>query len=174
MRPGSFVLVTGASGSGTTTLAAALAAHLGWRHLDLDDYYWLPSSPPYRHKREAGERLEMCLRDLHASPCAVVSGSMVNWGPALEDAFDLIVFLYLPAQVRIERLRSRELQRFGAADPAFLQWAAEYDAGPAEGRSLAKHRAWLAQRSCPVLRIEEDLSVPARLQRVLNAMRGVA
>ena len=33
------VHIVGASGAGTTTLAAALAGGIGARHLDTDDYY---------------------------------------------------------------------------------------------------------------------------------------
>lgn len=73
------ILITGASGSGTTTLAQAIAKRLCWAHLDLDDYYWLPTSPPYRKKREAAERLATCLRDLRAAPEDVVSGGLVGW-----------------------------------------------------------------------------------------------
>src|SRR6478609_161264 len=130
------VLITGASGSGTTTLARAIGEHLHWTHLDLDDYYWLPTSPPYREKRERYERLSICLRDLRAARSAVVSGSLVAWGAELEDAFDLVVFLYLPREIRVDRLRKRETER-GLADPAFLEWAGQYDEGPPEGRSLA-------------------------------------
>jgi adenylate kinase family enzyme len=164
------ILVTGASGSGTTTLAQALAGLLQWKHLDLDDYYWLPTSPPFQAKRGPAERFSSCLRDLHAAPDTVVSGSLVGWGQALEDAFDLVVFLYLPSDIRVERLRRRETERLGAADPMFLEWAALYDSGPPEGRSLAKHQAWLAQRRCPVLRLEGDLTVEERVRRVLDAL----
>ncbi len=38
--------ITGASGSGTSTLAAALAVALGGVHLEADDYYWLSTSSP--------------------------------------------------------------------------------------------------------------------------------
>jgi len=162
--------ITGGSGSGTTTLGRELAEHLQFVHMDGDDYYWLPTSPPFREKREAGSRLSALLNDLRAAPSAVVSGSVVGWGPDIEDAFDLVVFLYLPAQMRVERLRARELERFGAADPAFLEWAAQYDEGRLDGRSLAKHDAWLAARKCPVLRLEGDLSVSDRMRLVQQAM----
>jgi hypothetical protein len=168
--PPTRILVLGASGSGTTTLGAALAGHLGWTHLDTDDYFWLPTRPPYQHRRDPPERLALAVRDLQAAGQAVVSGSIGGWGTALEDAFDLVVFLYLPAEVRVDRLRQRETGRYGAADAAFLEWAAQYDAGPPEGRSLAKHTAWLAQRQCPVLRLEEDLSVAERVRRVLAVL----
>ncbi|MES2099683.1 MAG: AAA family ATPase [Pseudomonadota bacterium] len=162
--------ITGASGSGTSTLGAALATELGGVHLDADDYYWLPTAPPFLHKRPAAERLDLLLADLQAHPTCVLAGSVVGWGAALEDAFDLVVFLYLDAAIRLERLRRRETEQLGHADPAFLAWAAQYDAGPPVGRSLAKHRAWLARRSCRVIELSGDLSVRARVAAVLQAL----
>jgi adenylate kinase family enzyme len=50
------VHILGASGSGTTTLAQALAARLGCPHYDTDHYYWLPSDPPFQHIREREAR----------------------------------------------------------------------------------------------------------------------
>jgi len=166
--------ITGGSGSGTTTLGRKLAEQLGFAHFDGDDYYWQPTSPPYRAKRDPGDRLSAILTDLRGVQNAVVSGSAVGWGEELEDGFDFIVFLYLPAPTRVQRLRTREIERFGAVDPAFLEWAAQYDEGPLEGRSLAKHNAWLAARCCPVIRLEEDLSVDDRIRLVLEAMSNLS
>jgi adenylate kinase family enzyme len=164
------VHITGASGSGATTLGAALARELSLCHTDADNYYWLPTSPPFKEKRSTAERLALLCRDLHSEPGLVLSGSVYGWGSEIEDAFDLVVFLYLPASVRVERLRRREIERCGTADPAFLEWAAQYDEGPSEGRSLAKHNAWLAQRTCPVLRLEQDQTVAERVARVRQAL----
>jgi hypothetical protein len=165
--------ITGGSGSGTTTLGRKLAEQLGFAHFDGDDYYWQPTSPPYQEKREAGERLSKILKDLQTVPNAVVSGSVVGWGRELEDGFDFIVFLYLPASTRVQRLRTREIESFGAVDQAFLEWAAQYDEGPPQGRSLAKHNAWLAVRNCPLVRLEQDLSVDDRIRLVLEAMSNL-
>lgn len=162
--------ITGASGSGCTTLAEALARHLGFRHLDSDTYYWLPTSPPFQLKRPSAERLDRLASDMRSSTDVVLSGSIVGWGPPVEDAFDFIVFLYLPAHIRVSRLRQRELDKYGQVDEAFLEWAGLYDQGPPEGRSYAKHNAWLALRHCPVLRLERDESVQARLGQILPAI----
>lgn len=163
------ILITGAAGSGTSTLAAALANAIQATCIETDDYFWLPSDPPYQHKREGAERSAVLLRDISNSPGAVVAGSLIDWGPELEDAFDLVVFLYIPTELRLARLKLREEARFGNADPAFLAWAAQYDEGTAEGRSLGRHRLWLRQRKCRVLCLEGDLSTEERLQRVLAA-----
>ena len=98
----------------------------------------------------------------------MLAGSIVDWGAELENSFDLIVFLYVDAETRIERLRSREVERFGQANPTFLEWAAQYDEGPSEGRSLAKHRAWLGARVCPIIELHGDLSVSERVAATLR------
>lgn len=162
--------IMGASGTGATTLGHALASELSVQHLDADAYYWLPTSPPFKEKRSTAERLALLSQDLFSPPGAVLSGSITGWGWTLEGDFDLVVFLYLPANIRVARLREREIARYGAADPAFLDWAAQYDAGPSEGRSLAKHEAWLASMTCPVLRLDQDQSVEERLGIVRQAL----
>jgi adenylate kinase family enzyme len=162
------ILITGASGSGTSTLGAALARELGIAHLDADDYYWLPTEPPFTKKRDRAERLSSVLRDVREKQSAVLAGSVMEWGVELENAFDLIVFLYVDAAIRVERLRARELERFGMSDPEFLAWAAQYDEGALDGRSLARHRAWLAARTCPVLELRGDHSVGVRVAAVVK------
>lgn len=51
--------IVGASGSGATSLAAAIATKHGHAHLDTDDFFWLPSDPPYRQRRPADARLAL-------------------------------------------------------------------------------------------------------------------
>lgn len=97
------ILITGASGSGTSTLARALATELSATALDVDDYFWLPTSPPFKSKRNSAERLTLLLHDLAQVDTAMISGSIVDWGLALEDSISMIVFLTVPAEIRVER-----------------------------------------------------------------------
>ncbi|WP_407362339.1 AAA family ATPase [Pseudomonas luteola] len=169
------ILITGASGSGTTTLGVALANRLHGVALDADGYYWLPTETPYTQRRDKFERNALLIKDMQVSETVIISGSIMNYGDYLENLFDLIVFLYLPAEIRIPRLKAREEARFGSASPEFLDWAAQYDSGPAVGsRSLANHTAWLCQRTCPVLRLEGDMTVEARVRRVVAELKRLA
>ena len=167
------ILITGAAGSGTSTLANAIAEATQTHALETDDYFWRPTNPPYQVKFEPEERCARLLKDLRARPETVVAGAVMAWGEALEHAFDLVVFLYVPTPIRLARLKLREERRFGKADPDFLEWAAQYDAGTAEGRSLEKHRQWLQNLRCPVLYLEGDGTVEARLQSVLAARNAI-
>lgn len=168
-----YILITGAAGSGTTTLADALAKELHTRHLEADEFLWLPSNPPYKHLADKTQRGERLLQEMRSHGHAVVAGSVMGWGQPLENEFDLVVFLYLPVELRLERLKRREIKRFGQAKPEFLAWAAQYEDGGVPGRSLVRHQEWLAARNCAVLRLEGDMSVMDRLRQILDAVDGL-
>ncbi len=175
--------IIGASGSGTTTLGRTLAQALSCSHLDADDYYWVPTEPPFQQKVPLPERNANITRDLEAAGDAVLSGSMVSWGEQWLEAFDLVIFLWIPAELRLARLRRREEERYGPQQDwdattrtnseAFLEWAAHYDDSDFRGRSRVIHRQWMAQLNCPVLRIEGDTSVDERLQRSLQMIENI-
>jgi adenylate kinase family enzyme len=176
--------IFGASGPGTTTLGAALAEALGCSHFDSDDYFWVPSDPPYVTQREIGERRRLLGSDIEGVESWVISGSMRKWGQFTVPLFNLAVFLYVPNPVRMERLKARETRRYGAeiedsnhpqfkAQKAFFEWAAAYDTAGLEMRSLASHEAWMKKLPCPLLRIEGEMSVEENLKCVLERIRAL-
>jgi adenylate kinase family enzyme len=157
--------IVGASGSGTTTLARALAPELGATALDSDDYFWLPTQPPFRDRRDRALRHQLVMADVEQHPRAILSGAIIGWGDDLEHAFDLVVFLSLPHDLRVSRLRDRELARYGQINEPFIAWAAGYDDDPATSstRNRRRQHEWLSERRCPVLRLEGDLTVAERV-----------
>jgi adenylate kinase family enzyme len=157
--------ITGASGSGTTTLGRALAGALGWRHVDSDDVFWLASEPPFQEKRDAVARAAMLQGALADTPRWVLSGSVMGWTGLATPDFDLVIFLSLPTALRMARLEAREIERYGAEVLApgsdryaesqeFLAWAAAYDDAETVGRNRVAHERWLAELACPVLRLD--------------------
>lgn len=170
--------IFGASGSGATTLGKQLSLQLGWKHLDADDYYWEKTNPPFQTKIPLTAGNASITQAFEAHESVIISGSMVSWGKQWESAFDLAVFLYLPPEIRMERLRNRETERYGkllqtdeptiSSSKAFLAWAAKYDDPDFEGRSLTIHNQWIKKLTCPVLRIEGDTTVSERVALVLD------
>ena len=158
------LLVTGASGAGTTTLGRALADHWSVPHADIDDYFWLPTSPPYTQKRPEEARLRLMSELFLPRSAWVLSGSAVGWGDPLLETCDAVVFLTLDAELRMRRLREREVARYGEVDEGahrvFFEWARGYDDPTFAGRSLVKHERWLAATSQPVLRLDAAAPVP--------------
>ena len=156
--------ITGASGCGVTTLGAALAARLGAVHIDTDDHFWVATDPPYREKREVPERLRRIRREQARTGRWVISGTLDGWAGPATAAAELIVFLQVPTELRLERLRRRERSRFGDAllpggsmhetHIEFIEWTAHYEDGSRPGRSRPRHESWLAEVGIPVLRLD--------------------
>ena len=174
--------ITGASGSGVSTLGAALAQRLGRAHLDTDDFYWAPSDPPFQASRPISERLRLLHVAFGAAPEGwVLSGSLDGWGDPLIPLFERVVFISAPVELRLKRLADRERRRLGAAIDRggerheqhrdFLAYAAAYDSGqftgPMTGRYRARHEAWLAKLPCPVLRLDGALPTDVLASQVL-------
>lgn len=175
--------ILGASGSGTTTLGQALAVQLGYSHFDTDHYFWLPSKPPFQVKRDLQARQQLLAKDVDRAPRWILSGSLCGWGDIFIPEFEMVVYLWIPQALRMERLRTREIQRYGAAavkpdgerhsaSNAFLAWAAGYDEGGLNMRSKMLHERWLAALPCKVLRLEGDLSVAERAAAVKAHIYG--
>jgi adenylate kinase family enzyme len=173
--------IVGASGSGTSTLARAVAARLGAVHLDTDDFFWIPSDPPFEKIRERGERQALLGEALTRHPAWVLSGSLCGWGDIFIPRFELVVSLWLAPDIRLTRLRERERQRYGdaiapggprhAAFEAFIAWAAGYDEGlDIPERCLKLHEQWLATLPCPVIRLTEPGSVGEHTELVLRSL----
>ncbi|MBC3239749.1 adenylate kinase family enzyme [Pseudomonas lurida] len=157
------IYITGASCAGVTTLGRHLATQLGVRHVDVDDYYWMPTNPPFTTKRPSADRVSLMQQAL-GDAGGVLTGSCMVWGEALIANAELIVFVATPTPVRLERLAARETQRFGdriapggdmhQIHVAFREWASQYDDPQFSGRNRAWHEAWLSQQTAPVLRID--------------------
>ena len=178
--------IVGASGSGVTSLGRALADALAIPHHDTDDYFWQPTVPPYQKKRERAERLRLMQEVFLPRADWILSGSLEGWGDDIIPYFDLVTFLSTPREIRLQRLRAREATHFGSDAVApggwrhqetedFIEWASHYEDGDREGRSLAKHKAWLATLPCPVLRLEGSRPLPelvAEVRAALGARAG--
>jgi thymidylate kinase len=90
---------------------------------------------------------------------------------------DLVVFIYVATEIRLARLRARELRRYGSDAVAvggamhrdveeFIEWASHYDDGSREGRNLARHQAWLAKLPCRVIRLDGTRPIPELVKEV--------
>lgn len=167
--------IIGASGSGTSTLGSSLSQVLPHKHLDTDDYFWITK---YTEQSEIPRRKQMLGTDISLNEKLILSGAVCGWGDEFKSEFDLIVFLWIPQDIRLARLKEREFERYGnevlaggskyEESKSFLEWAALYDNSGIDVRSKVLHEHWMAQLSCPILRIEHDYTVDMQVDIVLD------
>ncbi len=173
--------IFGASGSGTTTLGKKISEALGYKHMDTDDYFWLPTDPRFTKKRPIEERIALMKHDIDEAENVVLSGSLVGWGDPLIPLFTLAVRIDLPQCVRIERLRKRESARFGARIEVggdmygqhrdFIEWAKTYETGDVTHRSKAQHDAWQKTLPCEIVCLDGTNDPETNFQIIAEKLR---
>ncbi len=173
--------IFGASGSGVTTLGKALSLNLNIPYFDSDEYFWEISNPPFTIRRNPIDRNNLIKAKLKQSESWILGGSIINWGEDVFPEFDLIVFLWIPPAIRILRLKSRELERYGEVilldgkrkrlHDEFVKWAEDYDnATGISNRTLKAHEEWLSKKTCPILEMRGDLTIEERIKLVIDKL----
>lgn len=97
--------IMGAAGSGTSTLGSSLSQVLPHTHLDTDDYFW---TTKYTEESQVSIRKQMLATDLSLYDKCILSGAVCGWGDAFKSEFDLVVYLWIPQDIRLARLKQRE------------------------------------------------------------------
>lgn len=175
------ILIFGASGSGTTTLGTEIEKRTDYKHLDADDYYWKKTNPPFQKKIPLSERNKQLKADFEKFENVVLSGSMVSWGKEWQTAFDLAVFIRLENEERMERLKKREVERYGDKlltdkkiqrhSKDFLDWANQYENANFDGRTLKVHNKWIELLECKVLQINGADNLNENVEIILSEIK---
>jgi dephospho-CoA kinase len=128
------ILVTGMSGTGKSTVLAALGGH-GFRVVDTDEPGW----KDWRDGEEVWheDRIAALLESEAPQPL-VVSGCVVNQG-SFYDRFDAVVLLSAPAEVILGRIRTRTTNSFGRAPAERERILADLAAVEPRLRATATH-----------------------------------
>lgn len=172
--------IFGASGSGTSTLGKKICFELGYKFMDTDDYFWLPTNPKFTTKRNVDERLAMMKTDIQNAENVVISGSLVDWGDELIPLFTLAIRLTTATDIRISRLTKREREEFGTRidfggdmfdnHQEFIAWAKSYDTGDLTIRSKAKHDEWQKTLQCKLIELNGADDLNTNYQIIRNAL----
>ena len=170
------IYIFGASGSGTSTLGRKICEEAGYRFMDTDDYFWLPTNPKYTTKRSKEERISLMKSDIEEAENVVISGALDSWGSELLPLFTLAIRLVTDTNIRIQRLKEREKQAFGSRimpggdmyenHKEFLEWAAKYDTAGTDMRSRARHDAFCKLLSCRLIVLDGAADLQENFKKV--------
>ena len=150
------ILITGGPGSGCTSTAASVGEFLSVPTFDSDTYFHKPTDPPFQEQYTPDERRELLSAALASESSWILSGSVGSW-QLMGLNFTHAVFLQIPRDERLNRLRRRQKAQFGSRiEPggdmdeehrSFLAWAAEYEDRLGSGRNFATDRVFAESNS---------------------------
>jgi adenylate kinase family enzyme len=173
------ILVLGAAGSGTTSIAKRLSNLLNLKHIETDDLLWsADGAEKYSSRRNYLDLRKLVESTILSSPRWVISGSLCGWGDEIIHRLDCVIFLDVPVNVRLERIKHRENQvvpmgnlnehenedRFNN----FYQRASLYDSDSKGLRTRVLHEEWLAGVNCNIIRLSGTTSVEEAVSMIMT------
>ena len=179
------IIIFGASGAGSTTLGKEIAGRLNFQHLDIDNYLWRwDTKIPLTVTRSSEERTELLLNDIKKCPNFVISGTIFSNQNLFAHLFDLAVFVSTPAEVCAERVRARELSRWGnrilpggdmyrvtrfhGDSDDYLANAQRYETADVLKFGRKLHEQWISELPCPIMRVNGTKNISENANGIIK------
>lgn len=176
------IMIIGPSGSGKTTLGRFVAAQLGYPYFDVDDYIWRKDTKkPYTVMYSHEEKISRLSNDILPYEYFVMAGSMSSFHYAFDDKFEMMVFLYVKPDIRVQRVHNRALECFGRRileggdlyenHMRFLESNRRYekDGSP----NLHGQRKWMDEMSCLKLELDGTDSLENNANIIIGKWKGL-
>jgi len=172
------IQIIGGSGTGKSTLAQYMSKQENIKWIDTDQYLWKDDT--FTENNPIERRMEMYQEDMKRHDSYVVSGSVYSWYPEGFTERDLLVFLSVDEELRMERLRKREFERSLSNKiwldeqqmytNDFLEWCKTYwteDDACAAG-TYAEQSYQMSISESPVLRLDGSKSLNALHTEIIS------
>lgn len=165
------IQIIGGSGTGKSTIGKWIGQQEDIPSIDSNHYLWKDQT--FTEKRSIAERYALYTPDIENHQQYVVSGSVFSWNPDGFASRELLVFLRLDEDTRMERLIEREQERYPDFNEsnAFLDWCRTYltATDPEMIGTYAEHRLQMEQSASPVIQIDAMLSTDAMYKQIKSA-----
>lgn len=109
------ILICGLNGAGKSTLGKGLAQRLGWKFLDIEDYYFPQDNTDYNpdNMRTEEEVIVLLAEDMKKYSDILFASVKGNVGKEVLSMLTGAIFMHVPKEVSMRRVRERAYKRFG-------------------------------------------------------------
>lgn len=170
--------IIGAPGTGKSALAKYISEQRNIKWIEAEHYQWQDQARKQENSLDV--RMALYEKDIAENKAYVVSGSVFSWCQSGFTNRDVLIFLYLDEDIRMQRLREREIQRMGEQHMwlgddrlytnEFLENCKTYktqtDINVAD--SYAEHQHQLEISKSPVLRLNSDRPLEVLYLKILK------
>lgn len=166
------IVVCGLNGCGKSTLGKALAKELGVHFIDNEDLFFTRSrdDEPYANPRPRAEVEERLMEEVRKHGKFVFAAVKGDYGKDIHRFYEYAVFIEVPKQIRLQRVRNRSFQKFGnrMLEGGDLHQAEERFFEIVAARTEESVETWIRSLPCPVIRVDGTLPIGENVQRIVR------
>lgn len=170
------ILVCGLNGAGKSTLGRALAKALDFHFIDNENLYFqrTSDSEPYVNPRSKEAVCALLLQEVTQHPDFVFAAVRGDYGQEMLPLYQFAVLIDVPKPIRMQRIRERAYLKFGARmlPGGDLYESQEAFFAMAEQRPEDYAESWLAQISCPIIRVDGTKPIDENIALITEKIRG--
>ena len=169
------IIIFGANGSGKTTLGRELARILGFKRMDVEDYYFRESEIPYSDARSKDEVVNLMLADIEKYRSFVISTVVGDLGNIIPQYYKLAVHIVAPHELRMEHIKQRVYDKFGERvleggdmyeqEQKFFDFVAS--------RPLTNIDQWAETLACPIIHIDGTVDWKVSATNIAESWRKI-
>jgi len=170
---GNKIIVCGLNGAGKSTLGRCLAEKLNYQFLDIEDYYFLEKNV-YENARTREEVGFALLADMKKYENCVLGSGKGNYGAEVEALFTHAVYINVPKELRMKRVRSRSFEKFGSRmlEGGDLYEKEESFFKMAERRTERDVEDWLETLCIPVITVDGTKPIAYNVEAVSQKLQS--
>ena len=169
---GTGIVICGLNGVGKSTLGKALAAKLDFHFIDIEDLYFPKTDPHYTYAspRTRDEVQGLLLRELNAHENFVLASVKGDYGEAFHSAFQYAVLVRVPKEIRLQRVKDRSFQKFGArmllGGDLYEREEKFFDRVKSRTENMVED--WVQTLDCPIIRIDGTKPVEKNTELIIK------
>ncbi len=168
------IIICGLNGAGKSTLGRVLAGRLHYKFRDIENYYFPKTDDKYEYsvQRTEEEVAALLLNDLEENDDVVLASVRGNYSEQIEKLFNLAVYIDIPKEIRMARVRKRSYDKFGnrMLPGGDLYESEERFFKMVEARSDDHAKGWLKDLTCPVISIDGTAEIATNVEILLNVI----
>lgn len=173
---GTGIILCGLNGAGKSTLGRALAKEMGYHFMDSEEAFFSKENPddPYAFPRSREEAERLLLKEMMTHEDFVLASVKGDYGAAIQARFRYAVWVDVPKELRMRRIRERSFQLFGdrmlfggdlyEREEKFFDFV--------QSRPESAVEAWTQALNCPVLRVDGARPIEDNVKLLIEWLRG--
>jgi len=155
---GTGILICGLNGVGKSTLGRALAEKLQFHWIDNEDLYFPKTDPTYLYAgaRTKEEVEALLFQEIETYKNFVFASVRGDYGNMDKPFFQYVVWVEVPRELRLQRVRNRSFQKFGdrvlPGGDLYEREKGFWNVVEARPENLVAE--WVQSVRCPVIRVD--------------------